>query len=48
MGRDYASPDDLFVLAPDVMMHRMRPTYDALARGRSAQHILDELLGNAN
>lgn len=47
MGRDYASPDDLFALAPDVMLHRMRPTYDAQARGRTAKVILDELLGNA-
>jgi len=44
-GRDYASPDDLFALAPDVMLHRMRPTYEALARGRSTKIILDELLG---
>ncbi|MGQ0628019.1 MAG: AAA family ATPase, partial [Phycisphaerales bacterium] len=29
-GRDYAIPDDLFALAPDVMLHRMRPTYEAL------------------
>lgn len=46
-GRDFASPDDLFALAPDVMMHRMRPTYDALARGRTSRAILDELLGAA-
>ena len=44
-GRDYASPDDLFALAPDVMLHRMRPTYEALARGRTTKIILDELLG---
>ncbi len=43
-GRDYATPDDLFALAPDVMLHRMRPTYEALSRGRSTKVILEELL----
>lgn len=43
-GRTYAVPDDLFALAPDVMLHRMRPTYEALARGRTAAVVLEELL----
>ena len=46
-GRDFATPDDLFALAPDTLLHRMRPTYDALARGKSARSVLDELLGQA-
>jgi MoxR-like ATPase len=44
-GRGYATPDDLFALAPDVMLHRMRPTYDALARGRTSVQILEEIMG---
>jgi len=44
-GRDYATPDDLFALAPDVMLHRMRPTYESVAKGRSTRMILEELLG---
>ncbi|MCC6320230.1 MAG: MoxR family ATPase [Phycisphaerales bacterium] len=43
-GRAYAVPDDLFALASDVLLHRMRPTYEALARGRNARVILEELL----
>jgi MoxR-like ATPase len=43
-GRNYAVPDDLFALAPDVMLHRMRPTYEALARGRNSRKVLEELL----
>lgn len=43
-GRAYAVPDDLFALAPDIMIHRMRPTYEALSRGKSSRDILEELL----
>jgi MoxR-like ATPase len=43
-GRTYVTPDDLFALAPDVMLHRMRPTYEAQARGRTTRMILDELM----
>lgn len=45
-GRGYATPEDLFALAPDVMMHRMRPTYEALAKGRTARVVLEELMGS--
>src|SRR5262249_61610046 len=43
-GRTYAVPEDLFALAEDVMLHRMRLTYDALARGRTARDVLRELM----
>jgi MoxR-like ATPase len=43
-GRDYVVPDDLFALAEDVMLHRMRLTYEALADGKSAAGVLVELL----
>jgi MoxR-like ATPase len=43
-GRDYAVPDDLFALAEDVLLHRMRLSYDALARGRTGPVVLRELL----
>jgi MoxR-like ATPase len=32
-GRDYVMPEDLFALAEDVMLHRMRLKYEALAEG---------------
>jgi MoxR-like ATPase len=46
-GRSYATPEDLFSLAESVMMHRMRLTYEAMARGRTARDILRELMDRA-
>jgi MoxR-like ATPase len=43
-GRDYAVPDDLFALAEDVLLHRMRLSYEALAEGLSAKGLLQEML----
>ena len=33
-GRNYVIPEDLFALAEDVILHRIRLTYEALADGR--------------
>ncbi len=44
LGRDHVLPEDLFSLAEDVIMHRMRPTYEALADGRTAKKILRDIL----
>ncbi len=43
-GRDYAIPEDLFALAGDVLLHRMRLTYEALADGIDGPQVLDELI----
>ena len=43
-GRDYAIPDDLFALAEDVLLHRMRLTYEALAEGVSGVTILRQII----
>jgi MoxR-like ATPase len=43
-GRDYVVPEDLFALAEDVMLHRIRLTYEALAEGRRPEQVLEELL----
>jgi MoxR-like ATPase len=43
-GREYAVPEDLFALAEDVLLHRMRMTYEALARGRTSRDVLRELM----
>jgi len=43
-GRAYVIPEDLFALAEDVMLHRMRLTYEALADGRRAPEVLKTLL----
>jgi MoxR-like ATPase len=43
-GRHYVVPDDLFALAEDVFLHRMRLNYPALADGRTGQGVLREML----
>jgi MoxR-like ATPase len=43
-GRDYAIPDDLFALAEDVMLHRMRLKYEAIAEGIHGRMVLNEML----
>jgi MoxR-like ATPase len=43
-GRDHVLPDDLLALAEDVILHRVRLTYEALAEGRTGQDVLRELL----
>ncbi len=44
-GRGYVVPEDLYALAEDVILHRIRPTYEAPAEGRSTAQILQEMLG---
>lgn len=43
-GRDYVVPEDLFTLAEDVILHRVRLSYEALADGLTARSVLDKLL----
>lgn len=43
-GRDYTIPEDLFALAEDVIMHRIRLSYEALAEGLRAKDVITELL----
>lgn len=43
-GRDHVLPEDLYALAEDVMLHRIRLTYEALARGRQGSQVLQELV----
>ena len=42
--RDYVVPEDLFELAEDVVLHRIRLSYEALADGRKPEQVLEELL----
>lgn len=44
-GRDYVLPEDLFALAEDVILHRIRLSYEAVADGRTGQQVLQEILG---
>lgn len=43
-GRDYVVPDDLFALAEDVILHRTRLNYQALAEGKSGATVLRGIL----
>ena len=43
-GRDYAVPEDLFALAEDVILHRVRLHYEALAEGLTSADVLKEIL----
>ncbi len=43
-GRTYATPQDVFDVAPEVMRHRLLLTYDALARDITPDHIVNRIL----
>ena len=43
-NRDYVIPEDLFALAEDVCLHRIRLSYEALAEGKTPKGILNEIL----
>ncbi len=44
-GRNYVIPEDLFALAEDVILHRIRLSYEALADGLTGAEVLKEILG---
>ena len=43
-GRDYAVPQDVFDVAPDVLRHRIVPSYEALAAELDVEQILVRIL----
>jgi MoxR-like ATPase len=43
-GRDYALPEDVKELAPDVLRHRIVPTYEAEAEGITSDEITRRIL----
>jgi MoxR-like ATPase len=43
-GRKYVIPEDLFALADDVLLHRIRLRYEALARGARTEMVLRDIL----
>jgi MoxR-like ATPase len=43
-GRDYALPQDLADMAPDILRHRLVLSYDALADDISSDRIVDRLM----
>ena len=44
--RDYVIPEDLFELAEDIVLHRMRMSYAALAEGHTTREVLDSILSD--
>ncbi|HHK40778.1 MAG TPA: MoxR family ATPase, partial [Planctomycetaceae bacterium] len=44
--RSYVIPDDLFALAEDVILHRIRLNYEALADGKTGPSVLQEILSH--
>jgi len=45
-GRRYVTPEDLYALAPDVILHRVRLNYEALADGKRSDDVLQDLLAD--
>jgi len=45
-GRSYVTPDDLFALAEDVILHRIRLTYEAIADGITGRQVLQKIISN--
>ena len=43
-GRDYVTPEDLFDLAEDVVLHRIRVSYEAAAAGQTNAKVLESIL----
>ena len=45
-GRHYVVPEDLFALAEDVILHRIRLNYEALADGMTGAEVLRSMLAD--
>ncbi|MFC7301335.1 AAA family ATPase [Cognatiluteimonas weifangensis] len=43
-GRDYVTPEDVRAVAPDVLRHRVLPSYEATAEGWDGEKLVAELL----
>ncbi|HEY9255135.1 MAG TPA: MoxR family ATPase [Stenotrophomonas sp.] len=44
VGRDYVTPDDIRAVAPDVLRHRILPSYEATAEGWDGERLVHALL----
>ena len=45
-GRTYVSPHDVKSIAVDVLRHRILPSYEAEAQGKTADHLVAQVLEN--
>jgi MoxR-like ATPase len=46
-GRSYVVPEDMFALADDIFLHRIRLNYEALADGHTAKSVMNSILHEA-
>ena len=44
LGRDFVSPEDVLALAPDVLRHRIIPSFEAEAEGHTVDSLIRRLL----
>ncbi len=44
-GRSFVIPEDMYALAEDVLLHRIRLSYEALADGISGKDVLYQIMG---
>ena len=45
-GRSYVSPHDVKSIAVDVLRHRVLPSYEAEAQGKTSDHLIAQVLEN--
>ena len=43
-GRDFVTPDDIRAVAPDVLRHRVLPSYEAIAEGWDGERLVSAIL----
>ena len=44
-GRDFVTPEDVQAIAPDVLRHRILLSFEAEAEGRTADSLIEQLIG---
>jgi MoxR-like ATPase len=44
LGNDYVAPEHIQFVAANILRHRIMPSFEAIADGKSADHIISELL----
>jgi MoxR-like ATPase len=45
-GREYALPEDVYAIAPDVLRHRLVLSYEALGDNVTTEHVVRAILAN--
>ena len=45
-GRGYVTPDDVKLMAPDVLRHRVIATFEAEAEGITPSYIVQQIIGH--